>query len=114
MSRVEEVAKLAIKSFEAQEKGNTRASDRYNLSMKKVIVDMYENGEIGSLKPLMYYNHDAVRCEVAIKLLPFFTEEAESILEELAQKRGNLIYATAKTTLEEWRKGNIKFSYYKK
>lgn len=55
----------------------------------------------------MYNEHDAVRFETATKLLPFYTEEAEAVLESLTRKRGELIYADAKTTLQEWRKGNI-------
>ena len=109
MKDLEKIVELALKVFDAQELGDARAADRYSRKMRQAILNLYKNGEIGQLRPLMYHEHDAVKCEVAIKLLPFFREEAENVLGELAEKRGNLIYATAKTTLEEWRKGNIKF-----
>lgn len=114
MNYVEKVAYYALKAFEGQEEGSARKADSNRVKMRKAVMKLYENGEISNLKPLMYHEHDAVKCEIAIELLPFYTEEAEKVLEELSCKRGNLTYSTAKLTLQEWRKGNIKFTQYQK
>ena len=114
MDKVEKFKEMAIKSFEAEELGDYRTSNRCGAKMQKIAIELYKNGEIEKLKPLMYNEHDAVRFEAASELLPFYTEEAEAVLEALSLKRGALLYANAKTTLREWRKGNMKYEYYQK
>ena len=114
MDKVEKFKQMAIKSFEAQEKGSSRTVNGCYESLKKIAIELYKNGEMEKLKPLMYSEHDAVRFEAASELLPFYTEEAEAVLEALSLKRGALLYANAKTTLREWRKCNIKYEYYQK
>ncbi len=114
MDKVEKFKQMAIKSFEAQEKGSSRTVNGCYESLKKIAIELYKNGEIEKLKPLMYSEHDAVRFEAAVRLLPIYTEEAEAVLEELSPNKGALIYFSAEMTLREWRKGNMKYEYYQK
>lgn len=114
MDKVEKFEQMAIKSFEADELGDYRTSNRCGAKMQKIAIELYKNGEIEKLKPLMYSEYDAVRFEAASELLPFYTEEAEAVLEELSPKKGASLYWAAEMTLREWRKGNIKYEYYQK
>ena len=114
MDKVEKFKQMAIKSFEAEKLGEHKVVNRCYKALNKIAADLYKNGEIGNLKPLMYSEHDAVRCNVAIALLPIYTEEAEAVLEELSPKKGASLYMVAEMTLREWRKGNIKYEYYQK
>lgn len=114
MNYVEEFVRTALKRFEAEKVGNSRVVNRCYDKIRKIASNLYKEDRIGELKPLMYHEHDAVRIEASINLLPFYTEEAEKVLEELSIKRGHLMYATADDTLKYWRAGKIKFSYYQK
>ena len=73
MDKVEKFKEMAIKSFEAEELGEARKSDRCRIAIRKIAIELYKNDEIEKLKPLMYSEHDAVRFEAASKLLPFYT-----------------------------------------
>lgn len=114
MDKVEKFKQMAIKAFEAEKLGDYRKANRSGATMKKIAIELYKSGEIEKLKPLLYNEHDAVRFETASDLLPFYTEEAEAVLEELAPKKGASLYLAAEMTLREWRKGNIKYEYYQK
>ncbi len=112
MDNVEKYAYYSLKAYEGLNQGSAQISDRNRDKMRRIAGILYKNGEISSLRPLLYHEHIAVKCDVAIQLLPFYTEEAEAVLEELSKKRGDLTYSTARVTLKEWRKGNIKFPEY--
>ncbi len=114
MDRVEKFKQLALKRFDALNLGKSYQANRCFDQLQKIAIDLYNNGEISALRPLLRHEHDAVRYEAAVKLLPFFTEESEEVLEELTLKKGAAIYSFAKIMLEEWHKGNVKFAYYKR
>ena len=114
MDDVKKFEEMAIKSFNVGKMGDYRTSNRCGATIRKIAIKLYKNGEMEKLKPLMYSEHDAVKFEAATKLLPFYTEEAEAVLESLAPKKGSSLYHMAEVTLQEWRKGNIKFEYYQK
>lgn len=114
MDDIKKFEEMAIKSYESLEMGDYRTSNRCGATIRKISAKLYKNGEMEKLKPLMYNEHDAVKFEAATELLPFYTEEAEAVLESLAPKKGASLYHAAEMTLKEWRKGNIKFEYYQK
>ena len=111
---VEELLKdfeeTAIQQFEVQDTGNYKKSDRLLEKINKISKKLHGIGEIDTLKILLNHSHVNVRFLAACSLLPFFTKESEKVLEEIACLGKHPAF-TAKMTLQEWRKGNIKFNY---
>ena len=114
MDLIEKFAQAAIQEADAAQKGNSKDADKYGRKMRELAIKLYETDRISELEVLLNHDNLSVRGNAAIKLLPFSTEKAENVLEELAKNRGETICFVAEVTLKEWRKGNIKFSYYKK
>ena len=113
-SYIDKFIKLCIKAFDAQELGNSCLVNNCNKNILKIAQKLYLLDEISELVPLLYHEHVSVRYNAAVKLLPFETAQAEAVLEELASKKGALTYFSAELMLKEWRKGTLKFDYYKK
>ena len=113
-SYIDKFIKLSVKAFDAQELGNSRIVNSCNNDIIKIAQKLYQLDKIIELVPLLYHEHVSVRYNAAVKLLPFETVLSEAVLEELASKKGTLTYFSAQLMLKEWRKGNLKFDYYKK
>ena len=114
MDYLEEFAKAALLQDEAMKMGNVKQTDKYGFKMHEIARKLYLENQIGELRFLLNHSEDVVKGNAAIELLPFYPAEAETILLELSTKRGKAIYTNAFYTLKEWRKGNLKFDYYKK
>lgn len=114
MDLIEKFTQAAIEEANATQKGNSREADKYGRKMRELAIKLYKTGRIGELEVLLNHDNLSVRGNAAIKLLPFYTEKAEAVLEELSKNLGESICFVAEITLKEWRKGNINFSYYKK
>lgn len=99
----------AILHGEATETGD------YKLGNKQyaVIANAYrklkdqKNG-IEILHKLMNHKNISVQSWAASYLLKTHTEEAKKVLQSVADKHG-LVGFSAKMTLQEWEKGNLKF-----
>ena len=106
--------KNAIKQYEALEKGNARIANKCFNNLNSIIKELYKNKELETLKILLSHNNINVRCQAAIALLIVEPERAEKELEKISLCVGlktGTIAGIAKMTLQEWRKGNIKFDY---
>ena len=114
MKYLEKFIQSAIGEAEAEVEGNPKKADKFGKKMREIAISLYKADRIEELEILLTHENPSVRGNAAIKLLPFATEKAEDVLQELAEKSGLSIYFVARNTLEEWRKGNIKFSYYQK
>jgi len=111
MNLLDKFVEFSLKRFNAK---TSATANRYFQKIKDISIEMVNSDSIFELKNLFNHENAAVRCNAAFALLPFDTFEAEKVLEELAMQRGSFIYLEARMTLQEWRKGNLKFDYYKK
>ena len=111
MTHLDKFIEFSLKRFNAK---TSVTANKYFQKLKDISIEMVNLNNILELRNL--YNHEniAVRCNAAFALLPFDAVEAEKVLEELAIQRGDFVYLEARMTLQEWRKGNLKFDYYKK
>ena len=69
--------------------------------------------KLNELKSSLFNDNEAVRFFASSMILGKFPNEAEPILLTIANSKGFYAF-NAKITLKEWRKGNLKFEYYKK
>lgn len=98
----------AIRHSEATENGDYKTGNKCYAIISKTISFLKERNEIPSLSQFLNHPSIGVRIWAATYLLPFMEEEGVAILEQIA--RGPGIHSlTAKTTLNEWRKGNLEF-----
>ena len=78
--------------------------------MYKIVGELSKLGKLNELKNVLYSDKEAVRYFAASMSLSFFPDEAEEVLTEITKSKGFYSF-NAKITLQEWRKGNIKFDY---
>jgi hypothetical protein len=107
---IEEYANACLKCDEAQDLADYKTGNKNFKIIQKIRKELKLNPENGieKLEHLLEHPNDYVRLETATSFLPINTEKAEKILNDIASKRG-LNSFTAKMTLEEWHKGNLKF-----
>ncbi len=113
MSELEQIKKTFIDA--AASHGEATETGDYNRGNKqyKAIVKTYkqlkdQKGGIEALHQLMYHSNLSVQSWAASVLLDIYTEEAEKVLQSIADGHG-LVGFSAKMTLQEWKKGNLKF-----
>jgi transcriptional regulator with XRE-family HTH domain len=99
--------KTAMKHAKATEVGDYKTANKCYILISKVIVFLKEANEIKSLSNLLTHSSVGVRIWAATYLLPILEDEGILVLEQIAGKTG--IHAlSARTTLSEWKKGNLK------
>jgi hypothetical protein len=97
----------ASKHSEATAQGDYKAGNKCHATIVKAMTFLKEQGE--ALALLKFLNHASVgvRMWAATYLLPIKENEGIEALEQIAAQAG-IHSLTAKTTLSEWRKGNLK------
>ena len=97
----------AIAHAEATEQGDYETGSKCYATIAKTITFLKEKGEISVL--LIFLNHVSVgvRLWAATHLLLVHEVEGVKVLEEIVATTGIHSF-TAKTTLSEWQKGNLK------
>ena len=111
MNYLDKFVEFSLKRFNAK---TATTANKYFQKLKEISIEMVNCDCILELRSLFVHENIAVRCNAAFALLPFDTLEAEKVLEELSMQRGSFVYLEARMTLQEWRKGNLNFDYYKK
>lgn len=109
---LEEYLDACKKNGEYLDKGDSKTANKQFQILTKIRSDLISNEEYGLTKLLPYLEHSSeyVRLHTASILLPITPAEAKNVLLELSNKRGNVGF-TAKMTLGEWEKGNLKFDF---
>lgn len=94
----------------AQEEGDSKKVNKNAAAIRKIRLQFKENYPLYAkeLEPLLQHENDYVRLKSAFDLLPVMTDKAEETLLELSVRKG-LIGFEAEITLQEWKKGNIKY-----
>ncbi len=97
----------AIKHARATKQGDYKVGNKnYNLVMRTINY-LKEQNSLDSL--LKYFTNDdvGIRIAAATFLLPKHEQEATKVLQEVVDS-SDFFSFIAKTTLSEWRKGNLK------
>jgi hypothetical protein len=88
--------RLANKNFDAKTKLYTELRSR-GVEAQRALLSLLEHAD------------PHVRCSTAVYALEFASHEAEPILEALKELRGAVGF-TARITLDQWKKGELRFS----
>jgi hypothetical protein len=107
---IEEYVNTCLKSDESLETGDYKTGNKCYKVIQKIRNELKSNTDYGieKLEYLLGHPNEYVRLTTAVSFLPINPQKAEEVLSEISSKRG-LNAFTAKMTLEEWHKGNIKF-----
>ena len=97
----------AIKQAEATEKGDYKVGNKYYNKLTEAALFLKNKNAVGALQSYLDSSFIGVRLWSAYYLLPLCEKEAARILEEISIVPG-IHSLTAKTTLSEWKKGNLK------
>lgn len=105
----------AIETFEeaanlhglATEKGDYKSANKSYTSIVNSITFLREKNQIDLLLGFLNHTSVGVRMWGATFLLPHYEKESKNVLEEIANING-IHSLTALTTLNEWKKGNLK------
>ena len=104
---LEKFEEAATKHTEATEQGDYKTANKCYAVIAKAVLFLKEQNEIQQLSVLLNHDSVGVRGWTATYLLPLKEQEAVQVLEQIAGGTGIHSF-TAKTTLSEWRKGNLK------
>lgn len=97
----------AIKHSEATENGDSKLANKNYSAIINAVSFLKEHNKLQNLNEFLNYPLIGVRIWAATYLLPINEKEAVAVLEELS-RRTDIFSLDAKTTLNEWRKGNLK------
>lgn len=97
----------AAKHAEATEQGDYKTGNKCYAVIATVVSFLKEQNEIQKLSEFLNHSSVGVRMWAATYLLPVIESEGIRVLEQIARETGIHSF-TAKTTLIEWRKGNLK------
>lgn len=90
--------------------GDYKTANKYYKIYTKCYIDICKYGEEGriALKNLIYHNSHFVRYCVAYHILPFDPENGTKMLKKCKNEPDG-VGLNAKTTLDEWNSGSLKF-----
>jgi len=109
---LEEYLSACIKNGKYLDKGDPKNANKQFRILVNIKTDLNSNQGYGldKLLPYLEFPNEYVRLHTASIVIPIAPERAKDVLGELSQKRGNIGF-TAKMTLSEWEKGNLKFDF---
>lgn len=90
--------------------GNHVKANKHYRVYTKCFIEICKHGEEGKnvLKKLLEHSSHFVKCSAAYHILPFETATAIRILNK-CKSAPDGVGLSAKTTLDEWNSGNLKF-----
>lgn len=97
----------AVKHTEATEHGDFKIGNKNYAEIVKAITFLKEHNGMDKLTKLLSHSSVGVRLWAATYLLPVMETEGLRVLKEIYSEAG-IHSLTAKTTLSEWEKGNLK------
>ena len=97
----------AVIHCEATESGNYKLGNKNYDIVVKAIDYLIKDKAIDQLLQFLNDPNMSVRGCAATYLLPIYEKEALSTLNYIAQSKG-IIAGNARTTIQEWEKGNLK------
>lgn len=100
--------KASVKHAEATEQGDYLTGNKCYQQITKAASFLKNEHAISALQEHLYHPSTGVRLWAACYWLPVNESEGIEILQEIASKSG-ILSLTAEVTINEWRKGNLKF-----
>jgi hypothetical protein len=102
--------RATIEHGRASESGDYRTANRESETIISVYRELRSRGLESQKALLSFLNHEDlhVRVMAAAPSLEFALEEGEPVLIEISKSRG-IAPLDARMTLQEWRKGNLRF-----
>jgi uncharacterized protein DUF2019 len=102
--------RATIQHGRATESGDYKTANRESETIASVYRELRSRGLEAqkALLPLLHHSNIHVRVMAAADALEFAPDQGEPVLIEIAQSRG-IAPLNARMTLQEWRKGNLKF-----
>lgn len=107
VTAISKFEEAATKHAEATELGDYKTANKNYAIIVKAVTFLKEQGEMQKLSELLNHSSVGVRMWAATYLLPVSESEGLRILKQIAKGTGIHSF-TAKTTVNEWEKGNLK------
>lgn len=98
----------SIIQVESSENGDYKTGNKNYNKIVKAVSFLKNLNSINSLFQFLDHKHPGPRIWSAYYTLPIDEKNAVKVLKELSNQPG-IISLIAKTTLDEWKKGNLKF-----
>ena len=105
---IEKFVEACILKGEADEMGNSSKGNKYYKTIESIYNHLKANNRLNELAILLNHEQPYVKLWSSAYMLPITPIESQKVLEELSGIK-TIIGFTAKMTLKEWLKGNLKF-----
>ena len=108
--KLKKFIEACIAKGEAEETGNVKPREdrKYYKIINSVYSYLKNNHQLEELSNLLDHENVYVQLWASSYMLQLSGSKAEKVLENLATLKGNIGFC-AEMTLQEWRKGNLKF-----
>lgn len=94
---------------ECEEIGDSKRGNKQYKTIHTVYLLLKAEGRLGELLELLENDNPYVRSWAAGYTLQIAPQKAEKVLVELSKIKGRPVAFNSEMTLQEWRKGNLKF-----
>lgn len=109
---LEKFVNACFKEYEYQSLGDSKNSNKQGRIIISICIQLKKENRLHELLSLLDHKHPQVRFRAAERTLLSFPDRAERVLVELSKLRGiqfGQIGFVSQITLQEWKKGNLKF-----
>ena len=98
-----------IEKGKYEELGNSKMGNKQYTIIKSAYLSLKKAGRLDDMTGLLEHENPYVRLWAASYMLPILPTKSENTLKELSTLKGKPVAFSAQMTLQEWRKGNLKF-----
>lgn len=109
---IKKFVNACLKEYEYQSIGDSKNGNKQGKIIISICIQLKNENRLHELLSLLHYEHPQVRFRAAERTLLSFPDRAERVLEELSKLHGvqfGQIGFVSQITLQEWKKGNLKF-----
>ena len=109
---LENFVNACLKEYEYQSLGDSKNANKQGRVILSLSIKLNQENRLHELLSLLDHEHPQVRFRAAERTLLSFPNIAEKVLVELSKLRGiqfGQIGFVSQITIQEWKKGNLKF-----
>lgn len=109
---IKKFVNACLKEYEYQSIGDSKNGNKQGKIIISICIQLKNENRLHELLSLLDHEHPQVRFRAAERTLLSFPDRAERVLEELSILHGiqfGQIGFVSQITLQEWKKGNLKF-----
>ncbi|OQB24674.1 MAG: hypothetical protein BWY11_00896 [Firmicutes bacterium ADurb.Bin182] len=108
-NEIDKFVNACIEKGRFEELGDSKSGNKCYKIIRSVYEQLRDSGRLNELTTLLEHENPYVRLWASSYALQIVPKQAEETLEKLSAIKSVMAGFSAKITLQEWKKGNLKF-----